>query len=386
MKFIIKGKVVPGGVFMLLPELAEKIVKEVRKLIGEDIIVVNTEGCIIASTDLDRVGTFHEGALIALKKRKKLIISEEDQLRLAGVKAGINLPIFFQNDCIGVIGITGDPIEVTPFGEIIRKMTELLVRENYYAEQFDWHSRAVESFVMDWIQLKEWDDSFTNRARLLSIDMKIPRTVAIIEFSGLTSPISRENWTAIFKYFQQNERIVAARSGNERVLVLFNSDIQPLRELIERQLNEFIHYLQVAFTIQAYAGVGQAYSPKEIQKSYHQAERSLNIARLKDPFVFDEDLTLEMILDEITFETKMEFINRTIGTILNDAELIETVKVLFKQNHSLKNTANHLHIHINTLHYRLKRLKEMTKLDSGNINDLLKLYIAILFLDETLKI
>lgn len=112
---------------MLLPALAEKIINEVRKLIGEDIIVVNIEGIIIASTDFKRVGTFHEGAFIALQKKKKLIITEEDQMKLTGVKAGINFPIFFQNDVIGIIGITGDPSKVTPFGEIIRKMTELLL-------------------------------------------------------------------------------------------------------------------------------------------------------------------------------------------------------------------------------------------------------------------
>lgn len=71
---------------MILPELAEKIVKEVRKLIEEDIIVVNTEGYIIASTDLVRVGTFHEGALLTAQKKRKLIITAEDQLNLSGVK------------------------------------------------------------------------------------------------------------------------------------------------------------------------------------------------------------------------------------------------------------------------------------------------------------
>jgi carbohydrate diacid regulator len=371
---------------LLLPEFAEKIVKEVRKLIGEDIIVVNTEGIIIASTNLKRIGGFHEGALIASKKRNKLIISEQDQLKLAGVKAGINLPIFFQNDVIGVIGITGDPVKVTPFGEIIRKMTELLVSENYYAEQFDWHSRAVESFVMDWIQLKEWDDSLKNRARLLSIDMNVYRRTAIIEFNRLTSPVSREIWSAIFKFFQQSDKEVAARSGNERIIVLFDSESKPSRKLIEKQLTQFIHYLQANFAIHAFAGVGQAFSPNDIQMSYLQAERALKIAKPNAAVVFDEDLTLEMIMDEVSPETKVEFINRTIGPVLNEKELIETVKVFFKQNYSLKNTANELHIHINTLHYRLKRILELTHLDYGNINDLLKMFLATLFLDEKPKI
>lgn len=371
---------------LLLPELAEKIVKEVRKLIGEDIIVVNTDGYIIASTDLKRVGTFHEGALVASQKKKKLIITEEDQLKLVGVKAGINFPIFFQNEVIGVIGITGEPAKVTPYGEIIRKMTELLISENYYAEQFDWHSRALESFVMDWIQSKEWNQTLLNRARQLSIDIESRRTVAIIEFAELTSPLSRDIWSSIFKWFEQQNEEVAARSGNERVVLLIDCSKAPHRETIQKQLNYFFKFLKSNFRIRACAGVGQVASSHEIRQSYRQAERALRIAKNTGNITFDEDLTLEMILDELTPATKSDFIKRTIGEILAEKELVETVQELFRQNDSLKNTANKLHIHINTLHYRLKKIEEITALDSSNIHHLLTLYLAILFLDEQTKI
>lgn len=226
---------------LILPELAEKIVKEVQKLIGEDIIVVNTEGYIIASTDLDRVGSFHEGALIALQQKRKMIIKDEDQLKLSGVKAGINLPILFQHDVIGVIGITGEPNKVTPFGEVIRKMTELLISENYYAEQFEWHTRAVESFIMDWVQAKEWNYSFLDRAKLLSIDIEVKRMVVIIEFIGLNAPLSRDSWTMIFNRFQQNTKEVVSRSGNERMVLLINCTNRPTRESIERRLKQFFN-------------------------------------------------------------------------------------------------------------------------------------------------
>ena len=248
---------------MILPELAEKIVKEVQRLIGEDIIVVNTEGYIIASTDLGRVGSFHEGALIALQQRRKMIITNEDQLKLSGVKAGINLPIFFQHDVIGVIGITGEPNKVTPFGEVIRKMTELLISENYYAEQFEWHTRAVESFIMDWVQAKEWNYSFLDRAKLLSIDIAVKRMVVIIEFIGLNAPLSRDSWTMIFNRFQQNTKEVVSRSGNERMVLLINCTNRPTRESIERRLKQFFQFLTSNFGIQAIAGVGQASDSQE---------------------------------------------------------------------------------------------------------------------------
>ncbi|MDP4087298.1 MAG: sugar diacid recognition domain-containing protein, partial [Bacillota bacterium] len=207
---------------MLLPKLAEKIVNEVRKLIGEDIIVVNTDGTIMASTDRSRLGTFHEGAFIVSKEKRKLIITKGGQQNLKGVKAGINFPIFFQNNVIGVIGITGDPLTVTPFGEIIRKMTELLISENYYAEQFDRQSRAMETFVMDWIQSREWDDSLLNRARILQVDLYLKRLVIIIDFEQYDYVISRDAWTSIMKWFSQNPNDIVVRWGNERIVILLD--------------------------------------------------------------------------------------------------------------------------------------------------------------------
>lgn len=363
---------------MLLPELADKIVREVRKLIGEEIIVVNTDGEIIASTSQERVGAFHEGAQIAVKTKKKLVISEKDTARLKGVKAGINLPIFFQHDVIGVIGITGDPETVTPFAEIIRKMTELFISENYYAEQFDWHLRAMESFVMEWVQAKELSASLKERARMLGVDLERKRTAVIIEFARI-EPLTRDVWAAIFQSLSKNKHDVAARSGNERVILLLN---RTERREIKKRLELFLHFLKTNFRITAVAGVGQLCASWDIRRSYRQAERALKIAQRRGLIVFDEELTLEMISGELSAAVKSEFIERTIGPILAEKELMETVQELFRQNHSLKRTAETLHIHINTLHYRLKKVEELTGLDSGNIHDLLCLYMAVLFLEE----
>ncbi|TKJ01560.1 carbohydrate diacid regulator, partial [Bacillus cereus] len=62
---------------MLFPDLANKIVREVRRLITENIIIINIEGVIIASTDTERIGKFHEGALRCAKQKKTVIITKE---------------------------------------------------------------------------------------------------------------------------------------------------------------------------------------------------------------------------------------------------------------------------------------------------------------------
>jgi carbohydrate diacid regulator len=371
---------------MLSPKLAENIVKEVRKLIGEDIIVVNTEGIIIACTDKKRVGTFHEGAQIASQEKRKLIITEKDQKRLQGVKAGINFPIFFQNDVIGVIGITGVPEKVTPFGEIIRKMTELLISENYYAEQFDQQSRAMETFIMDWVQLSEWDRNFLNRAKILAVNLTVDRNAAIVEVEGQDVVISRDVWSAIINWFVNNQNDIVIRWGNERIVILFDSSLRLNREQINKRILKFLSFLSSKIGIPAHCGVGQIVPSAHIKNSFRQAERALKIAKQKQKMiVFDEELTLEMIIDELNGKTKTEFIKRTIAPLLAEKELLETIKVFFQQNISLKNTAIAMHVHINTLHYRLKKIEEYTHLDTKNIHDLLNMYIAVLLLEENTK-
>lgn len=43
-------------------------------------------------------------------------------------RKGVNLPINFATQIIGVIGITGEPSETIKYGRILQKMTEMLIR------------------------------------------------------------------------------------------------------------------------------------------------------------------------------------------------------------------------------------------------------------------
>lgn len=366
---------------MLYKELAEKIVSEVRRLLDEDIIVVDINGMIIASTNSIRVGTFHEGALLASQRKEKLIISEEDQAVLKGVKAGINLPIFFQGNVVGVIGITGKPEAISPFGEIIRKMTELLISESYYTEQFDWQSRSVEAFLLDWFYLKEWNERFIDRAHLLNIDLNINRQVMIAEVTQDSAFLHRDVWLSILSWHEKGESEVISRWGNNRIIYLLCPQKQKTN-YSRNKAKRFQQFLTECLKTDVSLGVGLTISPTEITQSYHQAIRALNACKTNRHLIFDEDLALDMILDEISQQTKDDFVQRTIEPLLSDEELVLTLKTLIENHFSLKNTAHTLHIHINTLHYRLKKITELTYLNPRNTDDLFVLYLAIQFLDN----
>lgn len=367
---------------MVLDDLALKIINEVRKLIQEDIIIINTKGIIIASTAPSRTGTFHEGSLIALKHGKTFIITSNDEKRLKGVKAGINLPIFFENEMVGVIGITGNPELISPFGEMLRRMTELLIRENYYTNQIDLRQRALETFVFDWIQQENWDDSFIERSKMLNIDLTKSRQLLIFEWD-YQNEVPVDTSQLIQEWNNRYREDILIRWGNNRLLVLLIAEESIIgRDQMINIVDEFIKSrLNLTFSV----GVGQPTAPKLLNKSYHQATRALKVAIRTKSIVYDENLTLDLILQELSQDTKHTFINRTIALIIEEEDLFETIQEFIRQNQSLKNTASSLHIHINTLLYRLNKITELTKLNPRNIQDLCKFYIGINLLDDSTK-
>ena len=107
--------------------LATNILNKMKEIIHQDLNYIDKSGIIIASTDPNRTGTFHAAALKCIKEKAPLIISSDDEFQ--GSRKGINMPIYFNNAIIGVIGITGDKNEVEKYGEIIRMMTEILIKE-----------------------------------------------------------------------------------------------------------------------------------------------------------------------------------------------------------------------------------------------------------------
>lgn len=375
---LILSNVLFGGLPLLIPSLAKKIIQEVRRLIDEDIIIVDTTGTIIASTESGRIGSFHEGALLASREQKKIVITKKMEETLQGVRAGLNLPVLFQNKVVGVIGITGDPETISPYGELLKKMTELLIQESYYAEQMELDSRTLETFVFDWLQVKEPTSEFISRAELLGVEINTERQIVMAAINGASLSIKE-----LSNHIQQligNENLFV-RWGNDRFLLLLTQ--QPKPQLVE-VLQKLKVGLETQYNVKLSFGVGQLVPGYQLRKSFDEAERALQVAKRTSGIQFDDELTLEMLLQEISDDVRSEFVLRTIGKLLLDPVLIKTLQAFIAENQSIKKTSEVLHIHVNTLHYRLQKVEELTGLHPRNFPDLVTLYLGLL-LEETPK-
>ncbi|WP_226037839.1 PucR family transcriptional regulator [Aquibacillus saliphilus] len=136
-----------------------------------------------------------------------------------------------------------------------------------------------------------------------------------------------------------------------------------------------------------YLGIGRvANSVNDIRIGHQQANQAVILGRTLyggKSIIYYEDLGFYRLLAEVqsTSEIK-EFYQETIGNLIeydnyHDLELVHSLQTYFNNNESLSKTAKELFIHINTMKYRLQRIKTLSNLNIRNSEDKLNLQIGL---------
>lgn len=107
--------------------LATQIVNTVKDVCGQDVNFIDQSGIIFASTNPERVGTFHEIGQKAAATGNTIEVSSDNSFY--GSQKGINMPVYHNQSLLAVIGITGEPDTVRKYAHLAERITNLLIRE-----------------------------------------------------------------------------------------------------------------------------------------------------------------------------------------------------------------------------------------------------------------
>ena len=105
--------------------MAEDLVSATSGLLdGRIINIMNPDGIIIASTQPERIGTFHKGARNAAVSGKPVSIRPDQIQEYSGAREGYNMPLRVGGNIIGVVGIYGEPSEIRYLAHLVEVYTE----------------------------------------------------------------------------------------------------------------------------------------------------------------------------------------------------------------------------------------------------------------------
>ncbi|WP_409290816.1 CdaR family transcriptional regulator [Peribacillus sp. SCS-37] len=359
----------------LTHELAQEIVDRTMKIINTNINVMNEKGIIIGSGDSGRIHQLHDGAVLVLKNGESLEIDEDRAGRMKGSKPGINLPIRFNKQIVGVVGITGEPRQIQHYAQLVKMAAELVLEQSFLLERVQWKQR-IQSEIVNQLISEEGlnEDWIKERAGILGLDLAKPRMAIVLK---PVDPDANQELIKSVQYQLGKNDLAGVTLGNEIVILKEKAGTVPPDEL-----TAFLKRLLAAAEGGMLIGSGgMAPGLKELKYSFQQAQRAILAGSriLPDASIYRyEDLRIETMLVKLAKDEydqpAFSFYQKLLGQ--GNKELVHTLDVYIKEGGDLSRVAESLFIHRNTLRYRLDKIAEMTSKDPRNVKDLMELYTA----------
>ena len=380
-------------VYSLDEKLARKIVRRTMDIIGCNVNIMDAKGKIIASGDEGRVGELHDGALLALSQERTVDIDEDNTKNFYGVRPGINLPLRLDGETVGVIGLTGDPVNLREFGKLVCMTAEMMLEQARLFEMLAQDARLKEELILNLISTEKITPAINGWANRLGVDLSTPRVVCIIEVdTGHLSieTISNElHSLQNLLHYPERDNLVAILSLTQIVILKpaldafgrwdVQNHIERVRLLVSRMSRQTSLNVRIA--------LGNYFADCEgsncIALSYQTAKTTLEVGKKHFPQqrIYNyQELVLPVLLNQLKDGWQRRELERTLNKLRQadkNGLLVKTLLTWFGHNMQSAATAQALFIHRNTLEYRLNKISELTKLDLNRTDDRFLLYIAV---------
>ena len=372
---------------MLINEdLAQRIVDSTMHLVHRNVNIMNRDGIIIATGHPHRRHTFHKGAKDVIETGMVIEIYPEQLDSFPGALQGINLPIVFEEQVVGVVGVFGQPEEVRDTGRLVKAITELILERELLQEETRSRYRLREQFLE--IALADHATQSLPKlkrlAKSMSLNLGLSRFVSVFSVAafiqtaisgyGSSELVLERSVEAVLKHISQSNLITdqdLAVVWDEQLLVLKTlPDPKPCQERLMAWGCSLLKSLKILSPEIKYGGMGSLSSSVDgYSASYRQALHCQKNCDETHPLrsIYDRDLLINYALLEMAspaFSAAIAPLAELFYTYIEKKrEGRITIQTLLAANLNLSMASQSLHIHRNTLMFRLEQCRCLTGLD-----------------------
>ncbi len=368
---------------ILNSEWAQRVVDSIVLNLGYNVNIMNDKGIIVASGCQERIGTFHTVAAEVIKEQKRIDINVSNVYLYDGVKEGVNMPFYYNEAIVGVVGITGVPDEIEKAATMVKMVVELMMEQEYLKERMYSHQSQKNFFINKLLSIETKEDEWAvmSWGHQLGYDLKKPRVACLFSIQYiLQKSLSHPLYTLELVKSEMLELIKSSPYHTKEdissyidvdQIVIFKTTQETNDTNIKEKLQEYIYSIRTAikqdFAGELIIGVGTYYeSLKDLKESFLEAKFMIEYGEMmkgQKEIFFVQDYIGEYLLSQIPIFHFSHHLEGYIKQIENKPELIETMESLIKNNMNILCTAQDLFIHRNTVLFRLNKIKELFNID-----------------------
>lgn len=350
---------------MHFEELAQQLVQTASTLLNGRIVnIMDTRGIIVASTEAHRIGTRHEGACQVLRTRRPVAIHREELSLYPGAKEGYNLPVWSDGQLMAVVGIFGNPDEVRDSAHILAAYTEQFFRQH----ALDQRARVAGELRTSYLRMvlnalsPEASEQLAVLAEALNLHLRFPVRVLALRVPSVPDPCGQQQLLdraveeLLFRHLVNPTCDVWAIIDDR--LMLLKSESDPPADPLPRMADALEHAL--GRPVRLCAGTPCTHV-RQIHRAGAEASLLCDLDRTGVLDIQDAScrffyLMQRTALRESSFiDDMLEKLARRFG----DKELevlLTTACAYYHCCGSVNQASTQLHIHKNTLQYRMHRL------------------------------
>ncbi|MDW0109735.1 sugar diacid recognition domain-containing protein [Sporosarcina aquimarina] len=382
---------------------AQSIVEQFSTLLNIPISITDKNGMVIGSTDNTRLGSLHTVTAEVTKSGKVMYYSQDKIAGLDNVLPGIAVPLRFQQETVGVLGLIGDPEIVERYVSFVQSHIEMILMENFRSKSVASQMELKRSFfqrissyikaddlegVGSYFEMHGFVVGIPRHCILLDLQV-INNNAAVIRPTHEFSRMEQELYLFLTNLFNSTEQdlIVPLSAGQWLILSSVQSDNNPAFtkriEFVTEKLCNFLDTLNVDSKPQ-FSCSPPVSSIEEILQVYEQCRKALETAKrngLVQSFVSIEDwnvLSLGLV-EEVSLPGQWT-LDRYVEKLqdhVNSSVLIESFLVYCEEQLNMSQAARKLYIHRNTLLYRMQQLQQLLNFDLQCFRQCTLLYLAL---------
>lgn len=352
---------------------AQRIVDRAMPVIGHSVNVMTPDGVIIASGDSQRVGAIHQAARQVAETSAPVVITEQEACRYTGTRAGVNLPVELGGKTVAVVGISGTPDKVLPFADLVRVTAELILEQASLIEVSRQRRHQIENTLL---ALLNGDPVSEHWLKQLSMDLSKPRIAAVLEASEPHQPWLTDI-TPLARDLERIEPEALVIQIPDQKIVFFFVEKSP-QDALSAALARLPDNLNASVS----AATGAAFS-NNLKACYESATATLEAAKQRSQGPVSahyEHFPLATLWRSLKPTWQQDQLNQALRPLLSHArsdQYLKTLRTFISCDGDIQRCAQLLHLHRNSVRYRLKGIEALTGCSPFRQEDLVFLYLAL---------
>lgn len=383
-------------------DLAKQVRDKAKTILDREIAIASASGIVLVGPSQQN-GKFVSEALQACQENTKITANLDDS-KIEW------LPFIYEQQVIGAFGVTQDSGGIAnETVSLLQGLAEVIVHQYMLLDKMQSPEVVRSEFILELLSATHVDyEDAHHQADILQLNLRASQAVILAKLHDFEAKINETN-----SHLSTEEQRVGLRkaidevinglrqglnNSQENIVSYLGEDVFVVLKSISgtnlntlntikfmtekgRQIYDMLNKLQQKFTVTV--GVGQYYpNLGGLRKSYQDAKLALTVGGKvwgSTQVYHVKQVGMFVTLANIGQDRKAELAHQILHPLLRDQQLYKTVKVFLDNGLNLTDASKSLHIHRNTLIYRLDKTKKLINLDPRHFDDALQIKLGLMF-------